>query len=367
MQQDFVKITNGAYRILDSLPEGEPLKTKAKEKALEILEGLTLMHQTQGWVSLKNVLSPESLKVSVTLLHNIEVLENYLKLGKGQGWIPVTNFLIITKEYQNIKNGITLPKGVLMAGGETAVQLVGENLKSHAPNLKTEVLAKPATLASPDQNQIAKIQNSNPSPGGLSPKEENYSARQHPSSDKLSARQRKILQILAKNQKAQVSDLIKELPTVTKRTIRRDLDDLLKGGRIVRVGEFNQVYYKMLPSDTQGQRDKGAKGALRVQETWQYERMESIAIAHSIEDIAQFFSYKEGAFASSYNPELAYKIRSIHLPEKITSIDHLESIIKNSLTPEEQSRVQRHLAERMDELRNGSKNYGLFNRTNSLS
>ena len=35
------------------------------------------------------------------------------------------------------------------------------------------------------------------------------------------------------------------LPDITKRTIRRDLDELLESGKIVRVGEFNQVFYQI--------------------------------------------------------------------------------------------------------------------------
>src|SRR3989344_525485 len=60
----------------------------------------------------------------------------------------------------------------------------------------------------------------------------------------LSERQNKILSILSRKEKVQVSDIIKEIPKITKRTIRRDLDDLLKKGKIVRVGEWNQVFYK---------------------------------------------------------------------------------------------------------------------------
>jgi predicted HTH transcriptional regulator len=62
---------------------------------------------------------------------------------------------------------------------------------------------------------------------------------------KSSIRQRKILETLVRSQKAQVSDFIKILPNITKRTIRRDLDDLLKKGKVIRVGEWNQVFYKI--------------------------------------------------------------------------------------------------------------------------
>src|SRR5437868_6535715 len=113
MENNFVKITNAAYNILNFLPERDPLKNRAKDKVLAILENITLIFETEGWVSLQK--------------------------------------------------------------------------------------------------------------------------------EKVS---RQLLDMLSKREKAQVADLIKELPSVTKRTIRRDLDDLLKKGKIVRVGEWNQVFYQ---------------------------------------------------------------------------------------------------------------------------
>jgi len=50
---------------------------------------------------------------------------------------------------------------------------------------------------------------------------------------------------LSDKEKAQVMDLQTVLPAVTKRTIRRDLDALLSLGQIVRLGEFNQVFYRV--------------------------------------------------------------------------------------------------------------------------
>jgi DeoR/GlpR family transcriptional regulator of sugar metabolism len=41
-------------------------------------------------------------------------------------------------------------------------------------------------------------------------------------------------------------DLQKVLPNITKRTIRRDLDELLETGKIIRMGEFNRVFYKIV-------------------------------------------------------------------------------------------------------------------------
>ena len=61
----------------------------------------------------------------------------------------------------------------------------------------------------------------------------------------LGVRQKKIVEFLENTQQAQVMDLQKVLPSVTKRTIRRDLEELIGLGKITRLGEFNQVFYSL--------------------------------------------------------------------------------------------------------------------------
>ncbi|MDO8655006.1 MAG: DeoR family transcriptional regulator, partial [bacterium] len=62
----------------------------------------------------------------------------------------------------------------------------------------------------------------------------------------LSVRQEKILEFLKSKEKAQVWELQKMLPEpVTKRTLRRDMDDLMQKGRVERQGEWNGVFYKL--------------------------------------------------------------------------------------------------------------------------
>ena len=61
----------------------------------------------------------------------------------------------------------------------------------------------------------------------------------------LSERQKKILEILRPKEKTQVWELQKVLPEVTKRTLRRDIDDLLQLNLIERQGEWNEVFYRL--------------------------------------------------------------------------------------------------------------------------
>jgi len=225
MQDKFLKITGAVYKILDFLPESDPLKNEAKKKTLEILECLTLISDSEGWVSLKSLLSVEREKAIAKLFNNIETLESYLKIGKSQGWIDSLNFLIITKEYNSIKDGINLPVGITKRVAEITVSndRISQSLVTDKP--KELEFQNESKTGHADNKKSLEVQDS------LSPK--------------ALERQRKIMQVLVEREKAQVADLIKELPKITKRTVRRDLDELLKKGKIVRAGEWNQVFYQI--------------------------------------------------------------------------------------------------------------------------
>jgi len=202
MEERFLKITNAAYKVLDFFPDSDPLKNKAKEKVLAVLENLTLVFDAKGWVSLQKE------KASAQLLDDIGILENYFTLGRYQGFIDNVNFLIITREYEKIKSEIARPKGFIRQNLEVISNI------PETPAELVETITTPVAVAKPKENTYTD-------------------------------RQRKIMEVLAGKEKAQVSDFIKELPSVTKRTLRRDLNDLLKKGKVVRVGEWNQVFYQM--------------------------------------------------------------------------------------------------------------------------
>lgn len=192
MEEKFLKITNAVYGILAFFPESDPLKNRAKEKVLAIMENLTLFSSRQ--------ISIDSLKYS--LFEDIAILLNYLKIGESQGWINSVNYLIISNGYEKIKKEIGLPSGI------------GQKM-----------------------------------PESLQTAQESIYSRQEPASTKedidFSVRQNKIIKFLEEKGKAQVMDLKAVLPDITKRTIRRDIDDLLEKGIITRQGEFNQVFYKI--------------------------------------------------------------------------------------------------------------------------
>lgn len=59
----------------------------------------------------------------------------------------------------------------------------------------------------------------------------------------ITERQKKILDILKENGSAQVCDIQKFFPKLTKRTVRRDFEAMLKQGLVERIGERNATFY----------------------------------------------------------------------------------------------------------------------------
>jgi len=186
MEKEILKLTNAVYKVLEFFPESDPLKNRAKDKALVIAEHINLINQTSGWASFHKE------KAKAQALEDIDVLLGYLWIGKSQGWLNSINCLIISNEYEKIKKQI-----------EPKIEMT---LK--LPEIETP---KPQVLSN---------------------------------NKKISERQKSILEFLKKNEKAQVMDLQTILPNVTKRTIRRDLEELLKLGEITRLGGFNGIFYQ---------------------------------------------------------------------------------------------------------------------------
>lgn len=211
----FVKLTNAVYKVLEFFPESDPLKNRAKDKALVIMEHLVSINETkrlpagrQGWVTLADTFLEE--KIKAQLLEDIDILLGYLWVGKSQGWLNSINCLIIANEYEKIKSEI---KPIV-----ELVPTITPEPTSEKVILGPEVW-EPKTSPSPVLNNTEVVGET--------------------------GRQKQILEYLGKNEKAQVMDLRAIFPNITKRTIRRDLDGLLEAGKITRLGEFNQVFYKI--------------------------------------------------------------------------------------------------------------------------
>src|SRR3989344_1113798 len=106
------------------------------------------------------------------------------------------------------------------------------------------------------EREYAKVRRFLDLAGGPEPLADNLISLRMNSTKGLNGRQEKMLEILRYKERVQVWELKKLLPDVTKRTLRRDVDDLLKRNLVVREGEWNDIFYRSVEKvlGTVGQR-----------------------------------------------------------------------------------------------------------------
>jgi Fic family protein len=187
MDRDYIiKVVLAVYRVTDVFPDKEPLKNLIREKANQILADLILEAEKE-----------ETNK-------NVNLIRSYFEVAKGQGWLDETNFLVLEKEYNKIS----------------------EILKEDKEVKKKEV--KKEEVKKEKREEV---------------KETVKTKEEKKENGELTKRARKILEILKEKEKIQVWELKRIFPDLTKRTLRRDFDSLLRLGLVERRGAHNNVYY----------------------------------------------------------------------------------------------------------------------------
>jgi len=188
MEKKFLlQITNELYRLTLLFPKKEPLRYKMRELADDILFDLISVPQKtyRG-------------QTPVSLDGKLEVLDGFFEVAKNQNWIKPEDLLNLQKEYSKLKG----------------------QLKLKAEPIKSEVkLTQVRPLQKSELTEVRPVQNS------------------------MNERQEKILAFLKEKEKVQVWQIKQIFPQVSKRTLRRDFENLFKRGIIERIGERNETYY----------------------------------------------------------------------------------------------------------------------------
>jgi len=127
---------------------------------------------------------------------NIDVLNSYFGIAEKQNWVDQLNFLVLKREYNEIREEL--------------------EDKTDKIEIKEKIIKKSLKLPNP-----------------------------HPDPILLNNRCERILEVLKEKEKAQIWEFKKVFPEVTKRTLRRDFEFLLKQRLVIRAGENNNVYYML--------------------------------------------------------------------------------------------------------------------------
>ncbi len=191
-----IKLTLALYRVTELFPQKEPLREKLRKQALEILGDLVPYYFSSDSLVL------DSKKSEIDkIAKDIEILEDLLEIAQSQNWVDSRNFLVLKQEYVKIK------KGVIYANLDLVDIAQQEKKSTEKPTEKKdkELLQKP----------------------------------------KISLRQKKILEFLKTRERTQVWELQELFPGISKRTLRRDLENLLNQGIIERIGKWNETFYRI--------------------------------------------------------------------------------------------------------------------------
>lgn len=211
MERDFlIELTGKLYRLTLLFPKKDPLRYKMREAGVDVMK---------SWIIWEGLLSKGSeKKVGESIFEieqNLDVLNDFFEVAKWQNWANFFEVLELQKEYAKLKEKIK----------DKEKEMIFQN--------EAKELAKSAEKESVES--------------GIGLVDEKIET------DKgLDDRKKKIIDFLGERGRAQVWELNKVLPDVTKRTLRRDFQYLYKKGLIERVGEKNNTFYQMKKEELSG-------------------------------------------------------------------------------------------------------------------
>ena len=193
MDKDYViKLTLAVYQTSQYWPESNFLQFKIRSLAKQILTDCILIsHENPG------------MSIRERLVSNIQDLQQDLAEIRAQKLMSRKDFLFFQKEYAKIGNDIQALKV-----SKPIMQQTQEIEVKQKKQIKTPKIS------------VKKIDLQG-----------------------LSQRQKQIIKVLEQKQKIQVRDLQGLFPSISKRTLRRDVENLLKKKIVQRNGQWNQIFY----------------------------------------------------------------------------------------------------------------------------
>lgn len=198
-KESLVEITQKLYKLTLLFPKKEPLRYKMRETADEILKYSVLIFGN---------IFKNSQDVYLEVEKNLEILDSFFEVAKFQNWVSPSMILELEGDYRKLKELLkSLPSEISFSDQELPLN-EQEQQKDYFLNNNKE---KP-------KNNVNTF---------------------------LNERQEKIVEVLKERGKVQAWEIKQFFPNITKRTIRRDFEQMLNKGFIVRIGEKNNTFYQL--------------------------------------------------------------------------------------------------------------------------
>lgn len=225
LKNNLIELTNKLYRMTLLFPKKEPLRYKMRGVADDILADLITWEvfnsSNPGKVAV--VEKREKGEVILAIEKDLDVLNGYFEVAKWQNWVSYFDVLEIQEKYDKIKRDFKKEIG---------------SLEIEEKDLKIELLPKP-NKANREQFSVRDSESKEPAP------ERRGSLNRVERQDSLDSRKEKILEFLKEKGRAQVWEIGRIFPEVSKRTLRRDFVQLLEQGLVERIGEKNNTFYRL--------------------------------------------------------------------------------------------------------------------------
>lgn len=186
------------YRVTNKIPREEALHRKLREEALLAVAKSEYFFRSARDADYQRLSS------------SIRTLLNYLNIAGRQNWVDGQNFIVLQKALLSFHHSVRNIKVSVPKKEEKKLKPI------------SSIAVKKVVLAKPQRRVKAKSQ------------------------IKISDRQKKIVQHLNQNGSVQVGDLSSIFPQLSKRTIRRDLESLVKDSLVKRGGKTNGTTYQLL-------------------------------------------------------------------------------------------------------------------------
>lgn len=188
-----VRITQKLYRLTILFPKKEPLRYKMREVADDILAVLIFRFTGKNFRQFEN---PDGY---------FEVLDGFFDIAKVQNWVRSDDVLELSQEYGNLRSALQ------------SIESEGETLAIEMPSSNRKIEIQPPTE---DVSRVFSLKSN-------------------------LERREKILDFLRESGRVQVWQVKQILPDVSKRTLRRDFEQMLSQGLVERMGEKNNTFYQL--------------------------------------------------------------------------------------------------------------------------
>ena len=231
------------YRVTERIPASDPLWRMLREETLKTTQSIGVFF-----------VSPSEENKTDAGGH-IEMLCGYFFVAQQQNWVDAENFEVLAKEYRDIYSELAEP---------TQKYLIGENQKKGAFSKKdAESKLFPATktppiYSEPFSPEDFRIEGLVESTRGEPFSPEDFRIKGHVESisaeapaavhnSHLGDRQQKIIAYLQnRDDTTAFGDIAALFTSISKRTVRRDLDFLVRNGMLIRQGVTNASRYRVI-------------------------------------------------------------------------------------------------------------------------